>query len=111
MIGRRPVATGVSLGRWIRHMAATHTITYPTSICASPEHVGRTRLGGQPAVIRAFHCPGEDPGDVAVQVLTVKGGHGYLAMCDSPEGRAGGLHEFETVCKDLLRGFRFLTNE
>jgi hypothetical protein len=90
-------------------MTATKTITYPPDFCASPEHVSSTQLGGRPAVVRAFNCRGEDPKAVAVQILTLNGGNGYLAMCASPHGKAGGLPEFETACEQLLQGFRFLS--
>lgn len=109
VIGQRAVAAGVSLDDWIARMVASHTITYDKSTCLPAEHLGQADLAGEPAQVRSFHCPEDGPSGVAVQVLAIHGGSGYVAMCASPQGRGGSLGDFETACRDWLGTFNFVT--
>lgn len=107
MIGRRPIARGVSLQEWVDDMTASHTITYGIVTCVPPEHSVAGTLDGESAIFRSFHCPVDGPKGMAVHVLALHRQHGYLAMCGSPQGTGGTLRGLETMCGRLLAGFRF----
>lgn len=109
MIGRRPVSNGASVDEWVEHMRKTRTISYPPSVCASPERSSRSSLGGETALVLSFHCPVDGPLAVATQVLTMHRGLGYAAMCYDEDPPREPLPEFEQACLRLLEGFAFNT--
>lgn len=109
VIGRRPVSNDASLDKWVEHMRKTRTISYPPSVCVSPERSSRSSLGGETALVLSFHCPVDGPLAVATQVLTMHRGLGYAAMCYDEDRPRGPLPEFEQACLRLLEGFAFST--
>ena len=109
VIGRRPVSDGASLDQWVEHMRKTRTISYPSSVCVSPETRSVASLGGEAAIVLSFHCPVDGPLALATQVLTMHRGSGYAAMCYDEDPPRGALTEFQRACLSLLEGFAFST--
>ena len=107
VVGRRPVAAGTQVAEWARQMTDTKTLSYPASTCVAPEHEADASLGEVPALVRSFHCPVDGPLAVAVHVLAIHGGHGFVAMCFDEEQANGPIPGFEGACLRLLRGLTF----
>ena len=107
IVGRRPVAPGTQVADWVQHMTDTKTISYPISTCVAREHQAAGCLGDATALVRSFHCPVDGPLAVAVQVLAIHEGFGFVAMCFDEEQANGSMPEFEKACLNLLKGFAF----
>ena len=107
IVGSRDGPAGADVAGWLRQLRSTQTITYPEDQCSAPEDATTGSLGGKPAVVLAFHCPVDGPEALAVQVLGVHGGRGFLVMCYSEQGLVGAIPDAEEQCNAWLSGFEF----
>jgi hypothetical protein len=106
VVGKR-ADTRSSLDQWIRHLERLEVITYPAVDCVPPERESRAVLGGEPAVLRAFHCPVDGSRAVAVMVLALHQSAGWVVLCYS-ETEVGDLGDLEEKCRAWLGSFRFI---
>jgi hypothetical protein len=106
LVGKRLVHGEVGLDPWIDQMRADHLITYPDG-CNAAEDERPATLGGEPAVMVAFHCPSDGPKAVVVQFLARHGDSGWVVQCFSGDGIAGPLPGLEKQCGTWLESFRF----
>lgn len=107
LVGRQHLSRGMTLERWLAKLRETDTITYP-DLCEAPEVEKAGALGGEPAQVIALRCPRDLPNSIAVQVLTVHGRGGYLAMCFSEEAAGGRIEVLMADCEEWLSTFRFV---
>jgi hypothetical protein len=108
VVGRRPVGPDESLTQWIAQMVATGTISYPPWDCGSVEDERAATLDKEAAHLRAFHCPVDGPNAIAVQVLALHRGGGWVVQCFSEQGKGGPIPAFEEQCQRWLQTFHFL---
>lgn len=108
VVGSRRV-DGASLDQWIDELRSEGVITYEPGQCAPVEDERTTRLGGEPALMLAFHCPVDGPDAVAAQVLARHEDTGWVVMCYSETGVTGTLSEHEQQCERWLVSFEFAT--
>ena len=106
VVGKRPVPRGVGLDEWIADMVRRRAITYPHHQCNEVEHARTIELDGEPARARAFHCPVDGTEAVAVQVLALHDGAGWVVMCYGHH--VGDIDVMERHCDGWLSSFEFL---
>jgi hypothetical protein len=107
VIGKRPLTTKVSLDQWIEQLIAIKAITYQPEECNPVEDDRPASLGGEPARMRAFHCPIDGPKAIGVQVLATHDMDGWVVMCFSEQGKAGSIAGLEQQCQRWLSSFQF----
>jgi hypothetical protein len=106
VIGKRPLTTKVSPDQWIEQLIADRAITYQPEQCNPVEDERPASLGGEPARMRAFHCPIDGPKAIGVQILATHDMDGWVVMCLSEKGNPGPIASVEQQCQRWLSSFQ-----